>query len=73
MSDVVAFVGVVGVIVILPGPDMALVLQNAFWNTPNSPLAEPFGADSTTHGGRLLSGRSRIRCGWQPLRLEGTS
>jgi len=28
MSDVIAFVGVVGVIVILPGPDMALVLQN---------------------------------------------
>lgn len=28
MSNVIAFVGVVGVIVILPGPDMALVLQN---------------------------------------------
>ena len=28
MGDVVAFVGVVAVIVVLPGPDMALVLQN---------------------------------------------
>ena len=28
MGDVIAFVGVVAVIVVLPGPDMALVLQN---------------------------------------------
>ena len=28
MGDVVAFIGVVAVIVVLPGPDMALVLQN---------------------------------------------
>ena len=28
MTDVLAFIGVVAVIVVLPGPDMALVLQN---------------------------------------------
>jgi threonine/homoserine/homoserine lactone efflux protein len=28
MGDVVAFIGVVAVIIVLPGPDMALVLQN---------------------------------------------
>jgi RhtB (resistance to homoserine/threonine) family protein len=29
VGDVVAFIGVVAVIIVLPGPDMALVLQNA--------------------------------------------
>lgn len=46
MGDVLAFVGVVAVIVVLPGPDMALVLQNGLARGRRAALASALGINA---------------------------
>ena len=46
MEDVVAFIGVAAVIVVLPGPDMALVLQNGIAGGRRAALATAVGVNA---------------------------